>query len=215
MTGALLAAAMNIMMAANTYGWGLSLQLDQAREGEAQLAIMQERYRFAADLHDIQGHTLHVLGLTVRLAERTVRTDPDAAAEHLRTAQELIGETLAQTRTLATGDRVVTMEAESANAQAIAEAAGITWIVTGEVAGDELLAVLLREATTNLLRHAQATAVEVTFGPGRVRVSNDGAPDTGGPQGGLARLAERFAARGGTLTTRRGDGRFEVEGVLP
>lgn len=202
---------------ANHYAWRLFLQLDQARNAERQLAIVQERYRFATDLHDIQGHTLHVIRLTMQLARREIPTDPDAAIEHLRDAEALVVQTLAETRNLATGDRVVALPHELANAEAIVTAAGIRWHRDGEPedAADELLALLLREATTNLLRHAQATEVRVVLSPGLVQVSNDGAGTAVGSLSGLASLAERFAARGGELRTELVDGRFTVSGRLP
>ena len=66
----------------------------------------------------------------------------------------------------------------------------------------------MREATTNILRHAQATAVAVTLEPGRISIVNDGSAHTGRTLSGLARLAERFAAVGGALRTTTQDGTF-------
>jgi len=62
---------------------------------------------------------------------------------------------------------------------------------------------VVREATTNLLRHAQAEHVRVEMGPDSVRITNDGATDATQELRGLARLGERFAALGGTLETSR------------
>jgi len=202
----------------NRYTWNLYLQIDEARRMSAQLAVAQERYRFATDLHDIQGHTLHVIRLKTQLAARLMKRDPDIALAHLAEADELIGETLANTRSLAFGDRTVSLASELANAKELFAAAGIDWKQSGSVgiAGphDELLGLVAREATTNILRHAQANAVIVTVAPGWLSIANDGSPASMGPLSGLARLAERFAAAGGTLTTSSDGGVFTTEARL-
>jgi two-component system sensor histidine kinase DesK len=203
----------------NRYAWNLYLEIDTARQTSAQLAVAQERYRFAADLHDIQGHTLHVLRLKTQLAAKLLERDPTTALEHLREADALIGETLANTRSLAFGERHVSLASEVANARELFEAAGISWHVDGAVppAGphEELLGLVMREATTNILRHAQATSVRVSVGPNRLVVINDGSPATTRALSGLARLAERFEAVGGTLRTTASSGSFTTEASIP
>lgn len=195
----------------NRYGFNLYLEIDAARATAAELAVVQERYRFAADLHDIQGHTLHVIRLKTQLADRLLDSNPSAAHEHLREAQQLIAETLADTKKLAFGDRHVAFASELANAQALVTAAGIDWSVEGTIprfAHDELFGLVMREATTNLLRHAQATRVRVLLAPGRLEIVNDGSPLMPRSLSGLARLGERFVAIGGTLDTRSTNGEF-------
>lgn len=206
-----------VLVRFNDYGWGLFLQLDEARRAERELAIVQERYRMAADLHDIQGHTLHVIRLTMQAARRLMPTDPAGAAAQLETAEALVVQTLADTKALVSGDRVVSMPHELANAIALLEAAGIDCAVDGTTPpdADELLALLLRESTTNILRHAQATRVRIELGPHRLLVVNDGATGPLRPGGGIARLAERFEAAGGRLAATVDDGEFRIEGRLP
>lgn len=213
----LLYAAMTFAFLLNRYGFGLYLEIDAARQMSADLAVAEERYRFAADLHDIQGHTLHVIKLKTQLAERLLDRDPAAAKGHLREAQQLIAETLANTKNLAYGNRHVAVASELANAEQLFSAAGIDWRVTGEPqphAHDELFGLVVREATTNILRHAQPTTVAVTLEPGRLVVTNDGSPATARSASGLARLAERFAAAGGALRTSSVDGVFTTEAVI-
>lgn len=207
-------AAAVFLLFFNRYAWSLYLEIDSARRLAADLAVVQERYRFATDLHDIQGHTLHVLRLTTKLAARLIDSDPAAAKTHLAQADALIAETLANTRALAFGDRTVTLASELANARHLFEAAGIAFTVTGTpTAGphEELFGLVLREATTNILRHAQPSSVTVTLEPHRILVRNDGSPATSRAQSGLARLAERFAAIGGSLKTSTVDGVFSTE----
>jgi two-component system sensor histidine kinase DesK len=207
-------AAAAFLLFFNRYAWGLYLEIDSARRLAADLAVVQERYRFATDLHDIQGHTLHVLRLKTQLAARLIDTEPAVAKVHLQEADALIAETLANTRALAFGDRTVTLASELANASHLFEAAGIDFTVTGTATAgphEELFGLVLREATTNILRHAQPSSVTVDLEPRRIVVRNDGSPATSRAQSGLARLAERFAAIGGSLKTSTVDGVFSTE----
>ena len=120
---AYLAAMLAVLL--NNYSWGLYLQLDEARKLSAELAVAKERFRFASDLHDIQGHTLHVIRLKTQLAQKLIDRDPAAARAHLAEADELIAETLANTRSLAFGERQVSLPSELANAGELLTAAGI------------------------------------------------------------------------------------------
>ncbi len=202
----------------NAYAWGLYLEIDAARRSAAELAVAQERFRFAADLHDIQGHTLHVIRLTIQLARRLMDTNPELAREHLLEAETLIGQTLASTRDLAFGEREVALAAEVANAQALFVAAGIRCDVIGDpgaTAADELLGLAMRETTTNILRHAQATHVRVEITPSQLTITNDGSPEQRRPLSGLARLGERFESAGGSLSTRSAGDTFVTEASAP
>jgi len=195
----------------NRWAFNLYLEIDAARQTSAELAVAQERYRFAADLHDIQGHTLHVIKLKTQLADKLIDRDPAAAREQLREAQQLITETVANTRDLAFGQRHVALASELANAEQLFAAAGISYAVSGEPprgSHDELFGLVVREATTNILRHSQAGNVTVDLGPTSVRVVNDGSPATSRSLSGLARLGERFEAVGGTLHTSSANGSF-------
>src|SRR2546425_13289462 len=85
-----------------------------------------------------------------------------------------------------------------------------------------LLGLVMREATTNVLRHSRARSAEVDYrvtgGHARLRISNDGADEPPGAADGtgLRGLAERLGAAGGELTWDRRDGeRFEVTAALP
>ena len=213
---AYVAAALTILL--NGYSWGLYLQLDEARKVSAELAVAKERFRFAADLHDIQGHTLHVIRLKTQLAQKLLDRDPAAARTHLVEADQLIAETLAGTRSLAFGERQVSLPSELANAGELLTAAGIGWQVDGTIGAapaHELFGLVVRETTTNILRHAQPSEVRVTLAPGRLRIENDGAAASTPPLSGLARLGERFEAAGGVLRTEQNGDRFVTEAQLP
>lgn len=193
--------------------WTVVRRLERARETEADLAVARERVRIAADLHDIQGHSLHVIKLKAALAGRQVRTDPDAARAELAEIRRLVDEALAQTRVLASARHELNLVAEVENARRLGEAAGIAVSARVEpgaaAAAHPLLAQVLREATTNLLRHAHPSAVTIAASPGEVEVANDGVLDgAGAPWSGLARLRERVEEAGGTLSADRRADRF-------
>lgn len=198
-------------------------ELERAQEHEAELAVMRERVRFAGDLHDIQGHTLHVVRLKVALAKRLLedgRGDPERAEAELDEVHGLVGDTIARTKDLAYAQRRLNFSAELENAKNLFEAAGIRVEVerTGEVGvrAGEMLGQVLREATTNILRHAEAGHVWITVSEAGLTVANDGA-DGGGTAalGGLAVLRDRLAAEGGELSVEQVDGVYRTAAAFP
>jgi two-component system sensor histidine kinase DesK len=199
---------------------GLIAELAAAREREAELAVAQERMRFASDLHDIQGHTLHVVKLKTALARKLVRADPDRAEEELGEIQALVGDTITQTRELAHAQRRLNLSAELENAKNLFEAADIDVRVDrhAEVApgAGELLGQVLRETTTNILRHAQASRVRITLTETGITIVNDGAAEEPPSRlRGLATLRERVADSGGELTVHHDQDRFTTAAEFP
>jgi two-component system, NarL family, sensor histidine kinase DesK len=195
--------------------WWVVRRLERAREAEAELAVARERVRFAGDLHDIHGHSLHVIKLKAALAGRRVRTDPDSAETELADIRRLADETITRTRSLAYARYELNLAAEVENAKRLAEAAG--YVVEARLDDEPvsrphpLLAQVLREATTNLLRHARPGHVTIAASPSAVEVSNDGVAEDGrAPLSGLARLRDRVEEAGGVLRVDRPPGRFVV-----
>ncbi|MBB4935448.1 two-component system sensor histidine kinase DesK [Lipingzhangella halophila] len=198
----------------------LATQLEESREREAELAVVRERMRFASELHDIQGHTLHVVKLKIALARKLLHTDTERADEELREVYALVGDTIAQTKDLAYAKRRLNLSAELENAKNLLEAAGSRVRVDreGEVDErvDEMLGQILRETTTNILRHAQARQVHITLSETGIAVDNDGAPDAAATElRGLAILQQRVAYNGGELTVEQQNGRFRTAAVFP
>ena len=194
--------------------------LEDSREREAELAVIRERVRFASDLHDIQGHTLHVVKLKIALAQKLVRTDADRAEFELREIYTLVSDTIKQTKELAYAQRRLNLSAELENARNLYEAAGIRVRIHREAEVDtrisELLGQVLRETTTNILRHAQATQVRITLSESGITIVNDGALEGALPElRGLAALKQRVAGDGGELTVEQTDGRFLTAAVFP
>ncbi|MFJ8792212.1 sensor histidine kinase [Streptomyces sp. NPDC102462] len=194
--------------------------LEESRRHEAELAVVRERMRFASDLHDIQGHTLHVVKLKVALAQKLVHRDPGRAEQELREIHSLVGDTITQTKELVYAQRRLTLPAELENAKNLFEAAGIEVHICSVADTDrrsgELLGQVLRETTTNILRHAQAREVRITLSESGITIANDGAPDTPLPElSGLAVLEQRVADNGGKLTVEQKNGRFLTAAAFP
>ncbi len=205
---------------------GIIEELEQSRERDAELAVARERVRFAGDLHDIQGHTLHVVKLKVALARKLVHSDTDQVERELGEVYELVGDTIAQTKELAYAQRRLNLSAELENAKNLFEAAGIRVDVERDTPGEdapgagtaagELLGQVLRETTTNILRHARAERVRITLSGSGITVVNDGAAEDGPPElRGLSALRDRVERDGGTLTVRHEDGRFLTAAAFP
>ncbi len=159
-------------------------ELDEARETRARLAVAEERLRFGRDLHDVMGRNLAVIALKSELAVQLARRGRPEAVEQMIEVQRIAQESQREVRDVVRGYREADLGVELAGAQGVLTAAGIECEVTGEAAGlpaevQSALAWVVREATTNVLRHGDARrcAVGVRVREGRVMltVENDGA----------------------------------------
>ncbi|MFD7499620.1 sensor histidine kinase [Streptomyces sp. NPDC059850] len=208
------------LMFPNQRFYDVVADLEESGQREAEMAVIRERMRFASDLHDIQGHTLHVVKLKTALAQKLVRSDPTRAEEELREIYALVGDTITQTKELAYAQRRLNLSAELENAKNLFEAAGIRVRVDREAEIDErdneLLGQVLRETTTNILRHAQAEQVRITLVASGITILNDGAQEGLPPElSGLSTLMERVADNGGELIVEQKDGRFLTAATFP
>ncbi|MEU7602968.1 histidine kinase [Streptomyces sp. NPDC041003] len=195
---------------------GLVHQVREARGALVALAVARERRRIARDVHDLLGYGLSAIALKGELAVRD--PDPERADRHLADAVALADRALADLRAIPGEGPKITLSEELASARKVLAAAGVFVQVRGASCGlDEvdgmsgaLFATVLREAVTNVLRHASgARRCEVDLGPGLLRVADDGrvVPRPSGEQGGragaggngLRNLRERAAALGGVL----------------
>ncbi|MFJ9106042.1 sensor histidine kinase [Streptomyces sp. NPDC102405] len=184
-------------------------ELDTARETRARLAVAEERLRFGRDLHDVMGRNLAVIALKSELAVQLARRGRAEAVDQMTEVQRIAHETQREVRDVVRGYREADLGMELTGAQGVLTAAGITCTVTGEPNGlpaevQSALGWVVREATTNVLRHGDAKLCVVTLrreGPRVVLiVENDGASRSRGSGGsGLAGLRERLAAVAGTL----------------
>jgi two-component system sensor histidine kinase DesK len=182
----------------------LKLSHDEVRR----LAALAERERIGRDLHDLLGHTLSLVALKSELAGRLLDTDVAAARRELDDVSGVARDALAQVRRAVTGIRAAGLAAELASSKLLLESGGIgfDYDVAPEPWPREIeivLALTLREAVTNIQRHAQARSASVALArdgdDAVLRVRDDGRGGAIAPGNGLSGMRERLEALGGRL----------------
>jgi two-component system, NarL family, sensor histidine kinase DesK len=201
--------------------------LDDSRRTAAELATARERLRLADDLHDILGHALEVVAFKSELASRLQPTDPDRARTEMEEVQRVARTSLTEVRALVRNTRPTDLATELAGARAVLATAGVDIVVHGDPEGvspaaGSVLGRVLREAMTNVLRHAEPSCctieIDVIDGEAHLRVVNDGAhpADEADPGTGLAALERYLQEHAGRLDAGPGpDGTFRLDAVLP
>ncbi|MGW4476130.1 Tn3 family transposase [Nonomuraea sp. NPDC004354] len=200
------------------------LRFREERTRAEQLAVENERLRFSRDMHDIIGHSLSVMTLKTQLADRLIERDPARAREEIRQLEGLSRQALEDVREAVSGYRSLSLREELTRAREALTAAGIhAAVAADDVPADaaSLLAWVVREGTTNVVRHSRASHCEIkVFTDGDhvvAEVSDDGlgsgkAPGDGN---GLRGLSERLDAVGGTLEHSATDEGFILRARLP
>lgn len=222
-------------------GGELEGALEAAREENARLAVVQERHRIARDLHDLLGHSLTVVAVRSQLAERLLeRGQPERAAAEIAGVRAVAREALHEVRHVVDGPRRRPLAAELASAAAALDAAGVATTATAPdrsvpQEAEDAAAFVVREGTTNVLRHAAASACAIVVARDddrvTVTVADDGPaavahraltaepdrpPPGDGAGHGLRGLAARVAALGGTLEIGpRPGGGTELRATIP
>lgn len=200
--------------------WTLRIvdDLDNARRAEAQLKVAEERLRFARDLHDVVGRSFSAIAVKSELASRLVRTPGNAerAAAEIDQVKTLAVESMEEMRSLVRGYRGIDLPGELAGARSLLDAAGCLLTVEGSPDSvpahfHEAAAWVVREGTTNIVRHSSATTATLALGAAGLTLSNNGAPRDAGDRSGLDGLAERLRAVGGTLDACSDDGVFILQ----
>jgi two-component system sensor histidine kinase DesK len=184
-----------------------SMQLADARKDFAELAVQEERNRFARDLHDILGHSLTVITVKAELAGRLIEAQPDRAATEVADVERLARAALADVRAAVAGYRELSLAGELVSARAALQAAEIkadlpTVIDEVPEAQRELFAWVVREGVTNVVRHSGAKKCTIKLSARQIEVLDDGKGPTpaGGASGhGLIGLRERADAAGASL----------------
>ncbi|HEX7308642.1 sensor histidine kinase [Lentzea sp.] len=201
---------------------GLLAQARAGREARAELAVSEERLRFARDVHDLLGHRLTVIALKSELAGRLAATDPERSAAEAFEAQRLASTALESVRDAVHGYRAVDLPSQLEAVGDVLREAGIRCTVSSvpvEAATATQLALVLREACTNVLRHSHATwcMIDIADDDGEVRmtVTNDGAEKPVAAGNGLRGMGERLASVSGEVTAERSDDTFTLQVVVP
>lgn len=184
-------------------------KLRMANDEIEHLATVAERERIARDLHDVLGHTLSVIILKSELAGKLMDRDPQRAGNEIREVEQISRQALSEVRDAIRGYRSQGLPAELAKAKATLETAGVS--VKCEAAKialpavhESVLSMAVREAVTNVVRHAQARNCSMRLaqrnGSCHLEIEDDGCGGAHSEGNGLRGMRERVEMLGGTLT---------------
>jgi len=182
-------------------------ELRLSQDEVKRLAALAERERIGRDLHDLLGHTLSLVVLKSELAGKLLDRDATAARQQIREVETVARHALAEVRQAVSGIRQSGLLAEIAACRLALLSADIELVlqmaplpISGEV--EAVLAFSLREATTNVLRHAGATRVDIELGSElgeegdvlRLQITDNGRGGSIEPGNGLHGMRERLAS---------------------
>ncbi|MFG3442061.1 sensor histidine kinase [Nonomuraea sp. NPDC047897] len=208
---------------ANLALWRMAREAHEGQEAKALLAVSEERLRFARDLNDLLGQSLAGISGRTAHAEERLRDDPVAAAAEMFEVRDLTRQALREVRTAVQNYRALDLDEVLSSVRAVLEAAGVRCVVAADTSSlapetRTLLATVVREGATNVLKHSKAEHCRITIEDGVLEMSNDG---VNGPAGdpnpnGLGGLSQRVGAAGGTLSaTPTGEGTFLLRAAVP
>ncbi len=200
---------------------------------QTRLAVSDERARVARDVHDVLGHSLTAVVLKAELVQRLLeRVDPipdgtgpdralgsgseadvvDRCRAEVAELQVISRRALAEIRATVGGLRTANLADEVSVARMVLADAGVVLTVTGDQSTvperyQPTLAWVVREAVTNVVRHARADTCTIELGPTDdstptrlLRVVDDGlGMDSDREGNGLRGLRERVEAVGASL----------------
>lgn len=191
---------------------------------DAELAAARERERIARDLHDVLGHTLTTIAVKSDLAARLLGQDDGAARREIEDIRDASRASLKEVRAAVAGMHRTTIGMEIDRAKSALESGGVDLIIKGEAAtltsqSASALGLALREAVTNVLRHAEARTVTLTLSHTAsetwMSVEDDGAGEIIEAGGGLTGMRGRLEALGGDLKIERGKAGVRLVMRLP
>ncbi|WP_225944274.1 sensor histidine kinase [Actinophytocola algeriensis] len=203
----------------------LAVRMAALREELAELAAVRERLRLARDTHDLLGLGLSAMALKTDLVMALIGRDDAQARCELDDLLWLCAKAGDDARLVATEDLRLSFTSELGLAFDILTSSGIAVRLPERLPSapkdvDGVLAMVVREAVTNILRHSAALHCTITLvvvdGTLRLRIGNDGVlEEAHGGGSGLANLRTRVGVADGRFTARRAGREFEVVAELP
>lgn len=191
-------------------------RLSMAHEEIEHLAALAERERIARDMHDVLGHTLSVIVLKSELARRLLEQQPQTSCLQTVTAEiadveDTARKALAEVRNAIVGYRSQGLAAELDLARRTLRSAGVTLDLDTSLEPSSLhlaateetvLSLAVREAVTNIVRHARATTCLMRLSLTRdgfhaLLVEDDGHSEISREGNGLRGMRERVQGLGG------------------
>jgi two-component system, NarL family, sensor histidine kinase DesK len=196
-------------------------KLRMAHEEIEQLAKTAERERIARDMHDILGHSLSLIVLKSELAGRLLASQPTRAALEIAEIETTARQALAEVRKTITGYRSEGFASELTRAAQILETAGVrlnrpTKAPYLPPRHEATLSLVLREAVTNIVRHAGASECSIELSTAKdhtqMVIADDGRGDIRQEGNGLRGMRERVQELGGRLSLDSNRGtRLQIE----
>lgn len=190
-------------------------RLRMAQDEIEHLAKVAERERIARDLHDLLGHTLSLITIKSELASKLADRDIARAAEEIRDVERISREALAQVRDAVRGYRSEGLAQEIAAVRRMLDAAGVQATidvprVSMSAQQEAILALIIREGVTNLVRHAHATKASIALAetPQAITlvIADDGIGKQQPDGSGVSGMRERVESLGGTVTIDTANG---------
>ena len=196
-------------------------KLRMAHEEIEQLAKTAERERIARDMHDVLGHSLSLIVLKSELAGRLLDSQPSRAALEIAEIETAARQALAEVRKTITGYRSEGFASELTRAAQVLKTAGVRLNKPAKAPyltprHEATLSLVLREAVTNIVRHADASecSIEVSTGLDSTQlvIADDGRGDIRQEGNGLRGMRERVQELGGSLSLESSRGtRLHIE----
>jgi two-component system, NarL family, sensor histidine kinase DesK len=196
-------------------------KLRMAHEEIEQLAKTAERERIARDMHDVLGHSLSLIVLKSELAGRLLSVQPARAALEIAEIEAAARQALAEVRKTITGYRSEGFASELTRAAQVLETAGVRLNKPAKAPylpprHEATLSLVLREAVTNIVRHAGASECSIELSTKRdstqLVIADDGRGDIRQEGNGLRGMRERVAELGGSLSLESNRGtRLQIE----
>jgi two-component system sensor histidine kinase DesK len=183
-------------------------RLHLAHEEIEHLAKVAERERIARDLHDVLGHTLSLIIVKSTLAAKLLDKSPQRARQEIADIEKVSREAMAEIRGTLRGYTTYKLVDEIQRAKATLASAGIS--VESEAvevnlspAQESIVALIMREAVTNVVRHSQARRCRLNLGTNNgncvVQIDDDGRGGFQVEGNGVRGMRERIEALGGNL----------------
>jgi two-component system sensor histidine kinase DesK len=172
-------------------------------------------------MHDVLGHSLSLIVLKSELAGRLLASQPARAALEIAEIETTARQALAEVRKTISGYRSEGFASELTRASQILETAGVRLRRPAKPPyltprHEATLSLVLREAVTNIVRHAGASECSIEVSTARdstqLVIADDGRGDIRQEGNGLRGMRERVRELGGSLSLESNHGtRLQIE----